>query len=322
MSDPAAPPAVGRRLAGPPVATAIFIAAYLIAAPPLFLLGPLALLLLFSRPKTPREWFWIAVTAAGAGYVIADVVSHPTTDNLIITALALFLTAAFLICCHAFPTWSPVARALGSLAIAATALIAWGTKAGLSMTEIDSQVETALRAMVPQVLGPGTPAAQVNAAVAAIPIMIQLAPGLIAFQALVGLGLAWRWHHRIATNPLPPPSGPFTLFRFGDQLIWGAIFTLGLVLLPLGPAANRLAQVALVVWTGLYATRGLAVTAAATARWSILGRLLVTGLAFLAMPVAIGTLITLGLADVWIDFRRRAAGPPFGEEDSHGSNSA
>jgi len=55
----------------------------------------------------------------------------------------------------------------------------------------------------------------------------------------------------------------------------------------------------------------LAVTAAATAGWSVPGRLLIIAISLLALPIAFGSLVTVGLGDIWLDFRRRVP-PPSG----------
>ena len=49
--------------------------AYLLLAPPGFLLGPLGGLLALSRPSTLREWAWLVVTLAWMGAWLA-----PTGD--------------------------------------------------------------------------------------------------------------------------------------------------------------------------------------------------------------------------------------------------
>ncbi len=147
----------------------------------------------------------------------------------------------------------------------------------------------------------------------------RLFPGMVALQALLGLGLAWRWYHRIATSPLPPPPAPFRVFRFDDHLIWGAIFTLALALVPLGEPAGRIAENLLVVWVGLYGVRGLAVAQHASRNWPLPGKLLMFAFAFLALPVALGTLVTLGLADTWLDFRNRPVPDGGNTDGSHSS---
>jgi hypothetical protein len=186
------------------------------------------------------------------------------------------------------------------------------------MTELDAQIEAGLRTSVPLMLG-DAPAGQVSAALSAIPLFVRLVPGLVALQALVGLGLAWRWYHRIAATPLPPPAARFREFRFNDHFVWGAILNLGLVFAPLGAGIDRIVDCTLVVWVGLYAARGLAVTAAATASWSVPGRLLIVAISLLALPIAFGSLVTVGLGDIWLDFRRRVA-PSSGGSNADGSH--
>lgn len=310
----------GGRRAGPALGTAFLMAAFLYLAPPLFLLGPLLLLLLFSRPRAVREWFWIVVAGGAAALAIGVAVRAPTADSGLIAAAGVFVSVAFVVTTIVFRRGSPVTRALISVVAATGALLIWGTRLGLEMATLDAQVETGLRTTVPLVLG-DAPASQVNAALSAIPLFVRLVPGVVAFQALVGLGLAWRWYQRIAGAPFPPSPSRFADFRFNDHLVWGAILNLALVFVPLGAGLDRVVDCALILWIGLYATRGLAVTAAATASWSVPGRLVIVVLAFLALPVAFGTLVTLGLGDIWLDFRRRVAPSLPGGTDANGSDS-
>ena len=128
---------------------------------------------------------------------------------------------------------------------------------------------------------------------------------MTALQAFAGLSLAWAWYHRVAATPLPPPTRPFRDFRFNDHLVWGAIVMLALAVIPVGATFSRAAQNGLVVWAGLYAARGLAIGATIAAPWPLAGKLLLVAFAALTFPVAIITLITVGVADTWLDFRRR-----------------
>ena len=68
----------------------------------------------------------------------------------------------------------------------------------------------------------------------------------------------------------------------------------------------------LLVWGGLYAARGLAVFSAGSAR---VPTPVVATLAFISLfllPFVVGGLLLLGLADTWLDFRRRLATPSTG----------
>jgi hypothetical protein len=305
---------------GPAFGTAFVMAAFLYLAPPLFLLGPLALLLILSRPRAIREWFWIVVSVGAAAVAIGVSVRTPTADSTLIAAAGVFVSVSFVIASIGLRSSSPVTRGLVSVVTATAALAIWGSRLGLEMSSLDAQVEAGLRTTVPLMLG-DAPASQVNAALAAIPLFVHLVPGVVAFQALVGMGLAWRWYQRIAVAPLAPEPTRFTEFRFNDHLVWGAILNLALVFVPLGSVIDRVADCALVVWVGLYATRGLAVASAAMAAWSVPGRLVIAVLAFLALPVAFGTLVTIGLGDIWLDFRRRASSRS-GGSNADGSHSS
>jgi hypothetical protein len=132
-----------------------------------------------------------------------------------------------------------------------------------------------------------------------------LYPGLLALAAIAGLRLAWTWYHRIAERPIGPAPAPFAAFSFNDQMVWGLVAGVALLLTP-QPAAARLvgANLAL-VWAALYCARGLAVFAAATARVPGTVLAVLGAVALLLMPFVLGGLTLLGLADTWLDFRRR-----------------
>jgi hypothetical protein len=112
--------------------------------------------------------------------------------------------------------------------------------------------------------------------------------------------------------PLP---GRFEEFRFSDHLVWVVIAGLvGLLFAGdtrvAGPASSLLA-----FGTGLYALRGSAVLAFAlhsAPRMFIV--LLMVGAVFL-VPFAVVGVALLGLADIWLDFRRRLTPPPSGGVD-------
>jgi hypothetical protein len=132
-----------------------------------------------------------------------------------------------------------------------------------------------------------------------------LYPGLLALAALGGLAVAWRWYHRVATRPLGQPPGPLSGFAFSDHFVWGLVGALALLLAP-GPAvAGDAGRNLLLVLTALYAVRGLGVYAAFVRRVP-LAVLIAGGIAALFLfPFVTTGLALLGLADTWLDFRRR-----------------
>jgi len=306
MTNAAAPAPSGRRF---PPGLFFGLVAFLVLAPPLFVLGPLLILLVLSRPTTFREWLWIALSAA-AGYALGA----PTEiglPSLVALSGGAILAGSFGVLTHAFRQTSTLTRALLALATAVAGVLIWGAVTHLSMPDLDAAVLKDLDATM-RALFQGSPQDQIDAAVAAMPDVARLFPGVVALQALAGLVLAAAWYHQVARRPVGRPPAPFGALRFNDHLIWGAIFTLGLSLLPLGDPWQRIAQNGLVIWSGLYAARGLAVGVAALGRWPLFGRLLLIGAAILMFPFAVGSLILVGLADTWVDFRGRLAPPPSG----------
>jgi hypothetical protein len=141
--------------------------------------------------------------------------------------------------------------------------------------------------------------------ITAAPGVARVIPGVLALQALLGVALAWEWHHRISVSPLGAPPGRFRDFRFNDHLVWGAIFTLGMVLVPLPSLLTVLALNLLIVWVGLYAARGLAVVAALLAPAPVLLKTVAAAFALLLLPLVVGATVALGLADTWLDIRGR-----------------
>lgn len=291
--------------------------AFLFLAPPLFLLAPLALLLIFSGPKTAREWIWILLSGGGSLKLVLDLGSADLPSRLLGTA-GLLSAAAFVVMANLLPTVSTVVRGLIVIGVSAGGLAAWVLWYAIDLRPVDAAIADQIRRSV-DVWLKGAASGQLAAAKESAASVARLFPGMVALQALLGLGLAWRWYYRIATRPIPPPPDPFRAFRFNDHLVWGAIFTLALALVPLGEPVGRIAENLLVVWVGLYGARGLAVAQHASRAWPLPGKLLMFAFAFLALPVALGTLVTLGLADTWLDFRNRPV-PDGGTTDgSHSS---
>jgi uncharacterized protein YybS (DUF2232 family) len=172
--------------------------------------------------------------------------------------------------------------------------------------------ETALRN---QWRSAGAPPEMVDQTAAVLHSLSQLYPGLLALAGITGLRLAWTWYHRLATRPLGPPPAPFRSFGFSDQLIWGWVAALGLTLLPV-PEAWRLVGTNLLLLLGaLYTARGLAVFLAQSGRVAppVIGVLLL--ISMFLLPFVVGGLTLLGLADTWLDFRRRSSTPTTGGID-------
>lgn len=276
-------------------------------APPVLLFGPLAGLLLLSRPATPREWVWLV----GAVLWCAVWLSQPGGVAVQLAhAHAVLLTGTFL----ALTLWRPSARfsrTLVASALAGAALVLWAWHLGLSWGEIQRAVEHNLwtynRDLVlrlSEATGSGAEGMLDNAS-SMVRTAGSLYPAAMTLAGLAGLRLAWRWYHRIARNPLGPAPARFTAFQFNDQLVWGWVLGLALCLLRLPPAAGIIGGNLLLVLAVLYAVRGLAVFSAGSGRVSAPVIAAVSIVAMFLLPFVVAGLTLLGLADTWLDFRRR-----------------
>jgi len=141
-------------------------------------------------------------------------------------------------------------------------------------------------------------------------------PALLALQSLAALALAWATYHRLGRARLGAPLRPLRDFRFNDQLVWGLIVGLTIMLLPTLATLRGAGKNLLVFFGALYAVRGFGVLSWFMAPGS-LGITLAVGFVMLLAPVlnAFAALafillgvasLALGLGDTWADWRRRA----------------
>ncbi len=305
MDFPAAP-RPGRRVSfGAVVALAAFL---LLAQTPLFLLAPFVLLTLFSRPRTLRELLWLVVAGTGTGLALQGSRSLPVE---IMWASALLLAAVFLVL--SVRSQSPVfGRALLAVLITTLAIGGWEWSRGVTWDAVQQSFTTMLRdgyqAMLP---APGSTTGRsdlqtvLQPFIDSAPDLARAMPGILMLEGLAGVLLAWGWHRRIASQPLGQPPAPFRRFRFNDQLVWGAIFTLAALVLPLPAEAKAVAENLLILWMGLYAMRGLAVAVAILSPGPVGFKVLVSVMAILLFPLTLGVCLALGLADTWLDIRGR-----------------
>ena len=284
---------------------------YLLLAPPVLLFGPLAGLLLLSRPASAREWLCLMATGI---WTVLWLNQGGGLAAQVARAGAVLLIGIFL----ALTVWRPSARfsqALAATALAGVALTLWMWRLDIAWGAVRRGVENELwiynREMMLRLgvvgdtgfAGPGL-LDQVSATVHTIGAFY---PALLFLAGLAGLRLAWSWYHRIVARPVGPAPTAFTAFRFSDQLVWGWVVGLGLCLLRRSPAWTVLGGNLLLVWSVLYAARGLAVLSAASKR--VPGGVIATlgVVAMFLLPFVVGGLTLLGFADTWLDFRRRLA---------------
>lgn len=133
---------------------------------------------------------------------------------------------------------------------------------------------------------------------------ITLFPALLALESLALLALGWTLYHRSSRTRIGPPLGYLCTFRFNDQLVWGVVLGVTLMVLPGAPELQPIGMNLSVFFGALYALRGLGVIAWFLAPGRPAPVLLVLA-ASLAGPVVGVFSVGLGLADTWIDWRGR-----------------
>jgi uncharacterized protein YybS (DUF2232 family) len=233
-------------------------------------------------------------------------------------ALGVLLSGTFL----ALTLWRPsnrTGRALTATVAAGAALLLWMRQLGIGWSELVAGVDHDLgayqTALGDQWRSAGASPELIQQATDAMHSAAQLFPGLLAIAAIAGLRLAWAWYHRLAARPLGSPPAPFRAFAFNDQLVWALVAALGLTLVPVPEPWRLLGANLLLVLGTLYAARGLAVFLAQSGRLAGPVGAVVTVIAMFLLPFVVGGLTLLGLADTWLDFRRRLPTPSTGGFD-------
>lgn len=276
---------------------------------PLFFVLPLAGLLAASRPTTLREWAWIA---AAMLWLSLSLVSPGGLASQMLLAWALFLTGGFVVLMlfgqrRLVP--GALLAALGSLAAAA----GWTWWLGTRWEEIQFAVTQmgweARRDLLAQAaLDPARMASVrilVDGLADGFRVMAQLFPGLLILISLPGLALAWAWYHRLAVRPVGQAAERFAEFRFNDQLIWLVVVCVALLVLPVPEPIGEVVGNLAVVTGGLYAARGAAIIWGNIESFPLPILVMIAIGVLLILPVALGAAFALGLADTWVDFRRR-----------------
>lgn len=282
---------------------------FLLPVPALFLVGPLAGELLLAGPRTRRERVWVIAGLAVGLFTLG--LGPDTVAQRLVRAAGITFTGLFLALTvpGRLGGFSRAAIALGgaTLAIAVGAAL-MGLEWAAVRLAVASQLHQAVEAVNQVASLSSSQRADLERAAE---WMARIYPGIAAAGALAGGALAAALAHHVAAKPLGPPPVPFAAFRFSDHLIWGAVATLALALLPLPAPWADLVGNLLVVWVALYAARGAAVTVALAGRWRPGARVALFLLTVLLLPYAVGASLVIGLADTWLD-PRRVLPPPSG----------
>lgn len=283
--------------------------AYLVVAWPshaTFFVLALGALLLAGRPVHRREWIWATVAIV---WTVAWLPRAASPHLQAVKAAAVMATGALL----AIRAWRP-ALALLDRALVATGMAVLGVAGWCAVLGVPWQVlhDSALREawasyreLVTSLSGTGTALLVMQAARDGVPPAAELFPGLAVLLGVLGLVLATRWAGRIADRPAEAPPAGFAALRFSDQFVWVLLAGGGLLLLaPAGPW-TVLGRNLLLVLGVLYLLRGAAVMATLLRPLPRIVPVLLTLGAVLLLPFAASGLFMLGLADTWIDVRRR-----------------
>lgn len=272
-----------------------------------------------------RLWL-AAVWIALAGWILATSLPAGGAFQILSKGWATALAASFGIASVAAPRRSFLTRALAAtgmtFALALTVIVALrvppATLAGHVSTEIgrryaESEDEWSRRTVTPEWKEMTEKYPEVVAMVnqgeaqlqSVVPVSVMLFPALLAVESLVALGLAWSLYHRASRTRIGAPLRPLSEFRFNDQLVWGMVVGVTLLVLPTLQDARGLGLNLVGFFGVLYALRGLGVL-----NWFLAPRGFVRVLFFIAIafawPVVSVFSLGLGLGDTWIDWRGRA----------------
>lgn len=270
-------------------------------APPLFLLGPFAVLIALSRPRVWREWAWLVAAVVGLLAWLA-VGGEDALLPLAIRITGGLFTGVFVVLAWRRPE-APVRLATLAALAALGATWAWGESVGIRLGEVIAATERQTAGWYATLFA-SDPALR-QAMVEGARTVARLFPAMLFLHAVAGGALAWRWYHWVAGHPWGDPGVRFASFRFNDHLIWGALATLALALSPVVDPWRLAAENGLMVWGVMYAVRGLAVLWGSIQRVSLAVRVALLLATVVLLPFASGGLLAIGLADTWIDVRSR-----------------
>jgi hypothetical protein len=133
-------------------------------------------------------------------------------------------------------------------------------------------------------------------------------PALLALESLAALALAWSLFHRLSRTRIGPPLPLVRNFRFHDELVWGLLAGVSLLLLPALPGTREGGWMLVVFFSGLYIVRGLGVASWLLRTRGIMMKVLAVFFLLVLPPYALAALLGLGVGDTWVDWRHRS--PP------------
>ena len=293
----------------------LLVVVYLLVAPGILLLGPLAGLLLVARPVSRQAWVTVILAAT---WCLLWLAQQGDLHEQFLRAYAVALIGGWILLIVRAPQRG-FRQALLAIAVACTVTFGWMFALGIHYGEVEAAAARDFSSfwltqarLAEQFWGESRAdlSAPLFERAGQSRMLVDMIPGGLVLATLAGLALAWRGHFGLAARPLLAAPKPVASFTFSDHAVWLVVISLALLLVPGAAAIPGVEQVAanvLLVMLVLYALRGGAVFRAGTGRVSPLGIALYTVLTVLMFAFVASGLTLLGLADTWLDFRRRMA---------------
>ena len=263
--------------------------------------------------KSSLALVWMALAA----YVLSrPALPGATAYHDVARAWGLLVAGSFGLVCVAGSRASFLSRALSAVGIAAALVLAPSLLGELELTRLSAifgEQFAARRSLIDLSLPALDPAADGSDVAAALPEVMRvasrlaepIAPAMLALEAVAAAALAWALYHRLSRTRIGAPLGRLRDFRFNDQLIWGLVAGITILVLP-SLASIRVFGGNLVIFFGvLYVLRGVAVMTFLTSLGGASLRVLAIVLGVLFLPITPALAFGLGVGDTWFDLRSK-----------------
>ena len=174
---------------------------------------------------------------------------------------------------------------------------------------VDWVISDRVRATVAQVIAlggsEGLAPALMTAFYQTAEVQILIFPALTALASMSALLLSW-WLFIFFSGRSEEALGLVKNFRFNDHLIWMLVVGLFLLFTRWSEPLQRLGSNAVVFIGALCAVRGAAVIVFITGGFSVLGYAMTLFGLVIVPPIVLGGAVLIGIADIYLDFRKRS----------------
>jgi len=174
---------------------------------------------------------------------------------------------------------------------------------------VDWVISDRVRSTVAQVIalggGEGLAPALITALYQTAEIQILIFPALTALASMSALLLS-SWLFTSFSGRSEEVLGSVKNFRFNDHLIWILVVGLFLLFTRWSEPLQRVGSNAIVFIGALCAVRGAAVIVFITGGFSVLGYAMTIFGLVIVPPIVLGGAVLIGIADIYLDFRKRS----------------